>query len=74
METFIVAAGLITSGIGTLMLLLSLAQKRVQLVKAFNIQQEMKKREREMEENQANFDNQHTTAKDGAVALSSGGG
>ncbi len=71
METFIVAAGLITSGVGTLLLLLSLAHKRVQLVKAFNIQQEIAKRERETEENQANFDNQDTTAKDGTAALSS---
>jgi len=65
---------LITSAAGTLLLLLSLANKRVQLVKAFNIQQEMAKREREVEENKASFGNRDTIADDGFGALSGEGG
>ena len=73
METFIVAAGLITSAIGTLLLLLSLANKRVQLVKAYNIQQEIAKREQEIEENKANFNKRNATA-DGEVEVLGGEG
>ena len=57
METFILIAGLIAAATGTLVLLLSLAQKRAQLVRAYNIQQEIEQRERIIEDHQADLEN-----------------
>ncbi|MCP4712639.1 MAG: hypothetical protein GY869_28775 [Planctomycetes bacterium] len=57
METFILIAGLIAAATGTLVLLLSLAQKRAQLVRAYNIKLEIEERERMIEANQAEMEN-----------------
>ena len=57
METFILIAGLIAAGTGTLVLLLSLAQKRAQLVRAFNIKLEIEQRERMIESKQVDLEN-----------------
>ena len=68
METFIVAIGLVASGIGTLILLLSLAHKRSQLVKAFNVQQEIEERQRRLQENRARMNSQRSEPAIGAAS------
>jgi len=56
METFILIAGLIAAAIGALVLLLSLVQKRAQLVRAFNLKMEIEERQRIIEANQEKQD------------------
>jgi len=56
METFILIVGLFTAATGTLVLLLSLANKRAQLVRAYNIYKEIEQREQKTLDNQSNLD------------------
>lgn len=53
MEMLIVVTGLVAAAGGALVLLVCLAGKRAQLVKAFNVQQEREAREKQLEQNQA---------------------
>ena len=53
MEMLIVLMGFSAAAGGALVLLVCLAGKRAQLVKAFNMQQEQEAREKQVEENQA---------------------
>lgn len=56
METFILIVGLFTAAIGTLVLLLSLANKRAQLVQAYNIYKEIEQREQKTLDNQSDLE------------------
>jgi len=53
MEMLIVVTGLVAAAGGALVLLVCLAGKRSQLIKAFNVQQEREAREKQLEQNQA---------------------
>jgi hypothetical protein len=64
MEMLIVVLGLVAAAGGALVLLVCLAGRRAQLVKAFNMQQEREARERQLEEKMA-----ATQKKQTAVAI-----
>jgi len=51
METFIILVSLAAAAAGSLILLTCMAGKRSQLVKAFNLQQEMLEREAKLQQN-----------------------
>ena len=70
METFILLAGLIAAAIGALVLLLSLAQKRAQLVRAYNIKREIEQRQRMIEANRHKQD--VSVATDKSVLIPAG--
>jgi len=63
METFIIVTALIASAAGAGVLLLSLANKRSQLVKAYNIKRQIEERERQIEENRAKMQVQASASK-----------
>ena len=62
MEMLIVVTGLVAAAGGALVLLVCLAGKRAQLVKAFNVQQEREAREKQLEQNQAKNRQNETSA------------
>ena len=62
METFIVLVSLAASAGGSLVLLSCMAGKRAQLVKAFNIQQELEAREAKIKKNIENNQSQNGNA------------
>jgi len=64
MEMLIVLLGFSAAAGGALVLLVCLAGRRAQLVKAFNMQQEREARKQQVEENQAKQNQNHP-----AVAL-----
>ena len=64
MEMLIVLMGFSAAAGGALVLLVCLAGRRAQLVKAFNMQQERESRKKQVEENQAKQRQNHA-----AVAL-----
>lgn len=66
MEAFIIIAGLGTAGTGALLLLSSLACRRAQLVKAYNMQQEIEQRKREIEQVKADEQAKRQHASPGA--------
>ena len=66
-EIFIVLVALAAALGGSLVLLTCMAGKRAQLIKAFNIQQEMREREAQIEQNRKNF---QKTEDDQSVTVS----
>jgi len=71
MEAFIIITGLGTAAVGALLLLSTLACRRAQLVKAYNLQQEIEQRKREIEQKKADEEakNHHAARRVGPAKL-----